>query len=246
MNNSAMIDTDAVHTESVRILYIGRKSKVAEALERAIVQDDMIAGSAALHARCVQFARVTNQKAALATVRADPPHIVLLEVDGKPNSRLRFCEMLRYRLPTATILAVSESELNSSFSFDGKIALPLALSAVLNVLRNSVKRFARHQLELGHIRLNLTERTVHTHSGAHHMTPKQCALLSMLMKNHDMVVTRTEIMQTIWKTSYMEDTRTLDVHIRWLRERIEPEPSSPIYLVTVRGIGYRLSLFSAA
>ena len=49
-------------------------------------------------------------------------------------------------------------------------------------------------------------------------------------------------MQLIWETSYLEDTRTLDVHVRWLRERIEPDPSSPIYLQTVRGVGYRLSI----
>ncbi|RIK33875.1 MAG: DNA-binding response regulator, partial [Chloroflexi bacterium] len=55
-------------------------------------------------------------------------------------------------------------------------------------------------------------------------------------------VSRSEIMQAIWETSYMEDTRTLDVHIRWLRERIEPDPSNPVYLVTVRGQGYRLNV----
>jgi DNA-binding response OmpR family regulator len=74
------------------------------------------------------------------------------------------------------------------------------------------------------------------------MTPKQCALLQMLMVHHGNVVERSNIMQAIWETSYLEDTRTLDVHIRWLRERIEPDPSNPVYLKTVRGVGYRLNL----
>ncbi|MCX6043557.1 MAG: helix-turn-helix domain-containing protein [Chloroflexi bacterium] len=74
------------------------------------------------------------------------------------------------------------------------------------------------------------------------MTPKQCALLEMLMLNHGKVVLRSDIMRLIWETSYLEDTRTLDVHVRWLRERIEPDPSSPIYLQTVRGVGYKLWL----
>jgi DNA-binding response OmpR family regulator len=64
----------------------------------------------------------------------------------------------------------------------------------------------------------------------------------MLMMHHGIVVKRSKIMQAIWETSYLEDTRTLDVHIRWLRERIEPDPSNPVYLKTVRGVGYRLSL----
>jgi DNA-binding response OmpR family regulator len=74
------------------------------------------------------------------------------------------------------------------------------------------------------------------------MTPKQCALLQMLMLHHGRVVHRAEIMESIWETSFLDDTRTLDVHVRWLRERIEPEPSTPVYLVTVRGVGYRLNL----
>jgi DNA-binding response OmpR family regulator len=74
------------------------------------------------------------------------------------------------------------------------------------------------------------------------MTPKQCALLQMLMAHQDRVVKRGDIMQAIWETSYLEDTRTLDVHVRWLRERIEPDPSRPTYLKTVRGVGYCLSV----
>ncbi len=64
----------------------------------------------------------------------------------------------------------------------------------------------------------------------------------MLMLHHDRVVQRADIMESIWETSFLDDTRTLDVHVRWLRERIEPEPSTPIYLLTVRGVGYRLNL----
>jgi DNA-binding response OmpR family regulator len=62
------------------------------------------------------------------------------------------------------------------------------------------------------------------------------------MENAGNVVSRQEIMQQIWDTDYMEDTRTLDVHIRWLRERIEQDPSAPQLLVTVRGRGYRLAI----
>ena len=71
------------------------------------------------------------------------------------------------------------------------------------------------------------------------MTPKQCSLLHMLMERRNEVVSRLEIMQEIWQTNFLGDTRTLDVHIRWLRERIERDPSNPQYLLTVRGKGYR-------
>jgi DNA-binding response OmpR family regulator len=90
--------------------------------------------------------------------------------------------------------------------------------------------------------LNVATRTVFTPNSQHHMTPKQSALLQLLMANANQDVSRSEIMRAIWETSYMEDTRTLDVHIRWLRERIEPDPSNPVYLLTVRGKGYHLRL----
>jgi len=71
------------------------------------------------------------------------------------------------------------------------------------------------------------------------LTPKLFALLNLLMKNQGQIVARKVIMKEIWQTDYMGDTRTLDVHIRWIREKIEDDPSRPKHLLTVRGMGYR-------
>jgi len=71
------------------------------------------------------------------------------------------------------------------------------------------------------------------------LTPKQCRLLEVFMNNPKKVLSRKFLMQEVWETDYMGDTRTLDVHIRWLREKIEDDPSHPLYLQTVRGVGYR-------
>lgn len=73
---------------------------------------------------------------------------------------------------------------------------------------------------------------------SHNLTPKQFKLLHLLLKNPDQVLSRKTIMQKVWETDYLGDTRTLDVHIRWLREKIEDNPSQPRRLITVRGIGY--------
>lgn len=72
----------------------------------------------------------------------------------------------------------------------------------------------------------------------HSLTPKELKLLRMLMVHHDRILTRKEIMQQVWETDFMGDTRTLDVHIRWLRKKIEDNPSKPGHLKTVRGEGY--------
>ncbi|MEW5958968.1 MAG: response regulator transcription factor [Chloroflexota bacterium] len=72
----------------------------------------------------------------------------------------------------------------------------------------------------------------------HSLTPKEFKLLHLLLKNSDQVLSRKTIMQQVWETDYLGDTRTLDVHIRWLREKIEQNPSQPRHLLTVRGVGY--------
>ncbi len=227
--------------EPVYILYIGRKQKIAREIEVIIAADDV---TTELEGRglVISYHIVTNQKAALSTIRQVPPHLVFVEVDKRADSRTRFCQMLQYRLPTAIFISVSAYQLQRTFKFHHNIQIPLAPQQVFDVLMQGLNGFEGDQIELGHIRLNLTLRKVSTRVREFHMTPKQCALLHLLMQNHKRVVPRKDIMEMIWDTSYMDDTRTLDVHIRWLRQCIEPNPSKPVHLVTVRGIGYRLNL----
>jgi DNA-binding response OmpR family regulator len=66
--------------------------------------------------------------------------------------------------------------------------------------------------------------------------------MELVLRNPEKALERREIMQKVWETDYVDDTRTLDVHIRWLRKVIEPDPRQPHYLTTVRGMGYCLTL----
>lgn len=71
------------------------------------------------------------------------------------------------------------------------------------------------------------------------LTPKEFRLLYLLMSHPDEILSRKTIMQEVWETDYLGDTRTLDVHIRWIREKIEQNPGHPERLITIRGVGYR-------
>lgn len=73
-----------------------------------------------------------------------------------------------------------------------------------------------------------------------HLTPKETKLMVLLMKNVGKVVSRSELMQEVWNTEYLGDTRTLDVHICWLRQKIEENPRIPELILTRRGQGYEL------
>ena len=74
------------------------------------------------------------------------------------------------------------------------------------------------------------------------LTPKEFKLLKLFIDNKNQILSRKTIMQEVWETDYMGDTRTLDVHIRWIREKTEENPSRPQRLITIRGVGYRFEV----
>jgi two-component system OmpR family response regulator len=74
------------------------------------------------------------------------------------------------------------------------------------------------------------------------LKPKEFELLLFLARNHNVVLSRDVLLERVWGYDYPVDTRTVDVHIRWLREKIETLPSTPVHLLTVRGLGYRFTV----
>jgi DNA-binding response OmpR family regulator len=148
---------------------------------------------------------------AISKTKLDIPHIV---VHGKAQ--------LDHDLGSDTILITSDK--------------PQQLSQCIHKAtakqRNRFLRFPDLIIDCKHHNI-LRDRKISS------LTPKEFKLLHLLIKNRDQVLTRKKIMQKVWETDYMGDTRTLDVHIRWLREKIEKNPSRPQMLITIRGVGYR-------
>jgi two-component system response regulator RegX3 len=94
-------------------------------------------------------------------------------------------------------------------------------------------------LEAGPVRMDV-DRHVVTVSGAKVDLPlKEFDLLEMLLRNAGRVLTRMQLIDRVWGADYVGDTKTLDVHVKRLRAKIEPDPGAPRYLVTVRGLGYK-------
>jgi DNA-binding response OmpR family regulator len=94
-------------------------------------------------------------------------------------------------------------------------------------------------LRQGRVTLSLRSNTLWMDQTEHHLRPKEAQLLTVFMCHAREVVSRKKLMQLVWKTDFTDDTRTLNVHIRWLREKIEDDPGRPVHLRTVRGVGYR-------
>lgn len=183
---------------------------------------------------------VSSQKKVLSAGRHMPPSIAVVELDEKAQ-RMVFCSQLIQRWPTARLIAVTNTPLEDAVvPFEQAIPYPMEPEALQRALTDILISAMNGSLvQAGEVTLDLQNRTVTTPRGRHHMTPKQCALLNLLMVRRNEVVSRSEMMREIWQTNFLGDTRTLDVHIRWLREYIEVDPSSPKRLLTVRGKGYR-------
>lgn len=95
-------------------------------------------------------------------------------------------------------------------------------------------------LEAAGLRLDITNKTVQNGGAPVHLNPKELELMAYLMLHAGKPLSRRDIMRQVWQTDYLADTRTLDVHIRWLRQKVEADPSRPRHIRTVRSVGYVL------
>ncbi len=94
------------------------------------------------------------------------------------------------------------------------------------------------ELVAGPLRIDLASRWVNCHGQDFELQPKQFDLLTYLVRNRGTVLTRDQLLHNVWGYDYVGDTRTVDVHIRWLREKLEEDPANPKLIQTVRGVGY--------
>ena len=122
------------------------------------------------------------------------------------------------------------------------LRMPFTPRKVINRIAKIASCHLGSILTVGAISLNTDKRCVYRDDAVHRLTPRQAKLLEVFMRNAGRTLTRKFLMKHVWETDYVGDTRTLDVHVRWLRERIEVHPSKPRYLRTVRGVGYRFGV----
>jgi two-component system OmpR family response regulator len=94
--------------------------------------------------------------------------------------------------------------------------------------------------KIGELEVDIARHQVFFRGKKLKLTPKEFDLLAFLILNKNFAFSREKLLEKVWGYDYPGDTRTVDVHIRWLRKKIEHDPSKPEYLVTIRGMGYKL------
>ncbi len=186
----------------------------------------------------VQVAHSGKQGLILATDRR--PDVIVLDAASLRTSGDRICSKLRAELGELPIIHIrAADEAPTPSEADVVLALPFTSRKLINrIERFAVSSVVSSLLESGPFSLNLEQQTLTTPWNEKKLTPKLVTLMELFMQSRDQVLGRKEIMQKVWDTDYIGDTRTLDVHIRWLRKVVEPNPRKPQYITTVRGKGY--------
>jgi DNA-binding response OmpR family regulator len=140
------------------------------------------------------------------------------------------------------ILILQENQPLEDSGAEVALALPFTLQKLINRMKPLLPAMKKDVLKTGMLQLDTRERIARYQGRQARLTPRLMQLLQMLMERPGEVIERAELFRRVWETEYVEDTRSLDVHISWLREALELDPRHPRLIKTVRGVGYRLDL----
>jgi len=189
----------------------------------------------------VQIAQ--NGSNAVARLKEVSPSLVVINAASLRSTGLRICQSIREKDAKLPIILILESDNEvSKDAADAVLALPFTVQKLVNRIKPLLPGDGKNVLHVGPIRLDLEKRRVRCLGKSTKLTPRLATLLNLLMEKHGEVVEREPLFKKAWETNYTGDTRTLDVHISWLRRAIEIDPNNPKLLKTVRGVGYRLDI----
>jgi len=192
-----------------------------------------------------QVESVPNGSAALARLAEDIPHLVIVNAPSMRTSGKRICLSLRDKANALPIVLIVDAAAGSMNKVDANLVLtlPFTLQKLVNRIRPLLPALDQKDLLLaGPLQLDVEQRLVRCESRQARLTPRLVTLLKILMENPGQLIERKELFKQVWDTAYTVDTRTLDVHVSWLRQAVEDDPRHPRYIKTIRGVGYRLDV----
>jgi DNA-binding response OmpR family regulator len=183
----------------------------------------------------------------LERARTESPDLIILDIMLPVLDGLSVCRILRREMDTPIIILTARgTEVDKIIGLetgaDDYVVKPFGLGEFLARVRAVLRRAPtprRDELASGDLVLDLAARRVTKGGVELKLSHKEFDLLAELMRHRGAVLSRDLLLTQVWGYDYFGDSRTVDVHIRWLREKIEEDPSNPQRIVTVRGVGYR-------
>jgi len=189
---------------------------------------------------------------ALALFDAVQPDLVLLDVMLPKISGVDVCRQIRGRSGVPIIMVTAKSaEIDTVVGLevgaDDYVTKPYRMRELVARMRAVLRRAPKDRLgiesgevlEVGDVRLDPERHEVVIRSQPVNLPLKEFELLALLLTNAGRVLTRDTLIDRVWGSDYVGDTKTLDVHIKRLRAKVEPDPAAPTRIVTIRGLGYK-------
>ena len=194
-----------------------------------------------------------NGRKGLELIQQELPDLIVLDLMLPELDGISICKQLRAdprtkSIPIIILTAKSEEAdrvLGLEMGADDDVTKPFSPRELVARVRAVLRRSGASDeeepevIELGEIRMDLRQHSVKVRGAEVDLTPKEYDFLKLLLLNPARAFTREFLLEHLWGYEYFGDTRTVDVHVRRLRQKIEQNPADPFYLETVRGVGYR-------
>ena len=227
-------------SSSPSILLVEDEQSIAEPFARALERGGFGATVARTGAEALRLARELE------------PDVVLLDLALPDINGRDLCRALREQSAVPIIMVtasgtVTDRIVGLELGADDYVVKPFATAEVIARIRAVLRRGAQSDggqadgLSVGALRIDLDARRAWLAGDELELTRKEFDLLTRLARDADRVVTRESLMSDVWDMNWFGSTKTLDVHIAWLRRKLGDDPASPTYIHTVRGVGFRLS-----
>ena len=194
---------------------------------------------------------------ALEIARSEKPDLIILDIMLPKLGGFEVCRILRKEMTMPILMLTAkvgeiDKVVGLELGADDYLTKPFSLKELLARIRAMLRRVEMVEQEMlssnetapptirvGDLEIDLARYQVSRGGSALELSPKEFELLAFLAKNKGQALSRDRLLEKVWGYNYAGDTRTVDVHIRWLRQRIENDPAHPRHLLTVRGVGYK-------
>jgi two-component system OmpR family response regulator len=191
---------------------------------------------------------------ALDAARREKPELIILDIMLPKMSGFEVCRILRKDMNVPILMLTAKTDetdkiVGLEIGADDYMTKPFSLRELLARVRAMLRRakMAEAQpgghepmLKVGDIEVDMARHRASRGGKVLELTPKEFDLLAFLARNQGLVFSRDQLLDKVWGYDFAGDTRTVDVHVRWLRQKIEADPDNPKHLITVRGTGYKL------
>jgi len=191
---------------------------------------------------------------AVETAQRERPDLVILDVMLPKMNGFEVCRILRKEMIVPILMLTAKTEetdkvVGLEIGADDYMTKPFSMRELLARVRAMLRRVKMTEpvpidkdtlLRINDLEIDIARHKAMLRGTTIEFTPKEFGLLVFLARNRELVFNREQLLEKVWGYDYAGDTRTVDVHIRWLRQKIETDPQKPRYLITVRGTGYKL------